>query len=155
MFEILNEKCAPMKATKYSACVDLRANANMSIDVGETKLIPLGIKIDLVKLRENWEELDIGFGDNSWHDFLLDHFFALFIRSGITKNLIIKNGVGVIDLDFPDEMMIRVYNDGMKSVDVCIGDRVAQGTIINHLGRLMGYETDTVRLSGLGSTGIK
>lgn len=31
------------------------------------------------------------------------------LRSSLSKHLIIKNGVGVIDLDFPGEIMLRVY----------------------------------------------
>ena len=57
MFEVLDEVCVPQRSTKYSAYVDLFAREDVIIGAGETKIIPLGIKIDLKYLKEELKQL--------------------------------------------------------------------------------------------------
>ena len=51
MFKVLDGATAPTRATKYSAMVDLYANADVVIGAGETKIIPLGVKIDIEYIK--------------------------------------------------------------------------------------------------------
>lgn len=160
MFEVLDTVCHPTRATKYSAMVDLYAREDVPIGAGETKIVPLGIKIDKGAIKdkclEDWEH----FGG-----FMESHFLALHPRSSLrAKGLII--GVGVIDLDYPDEIGLIVHNPIMeiwtvRIGDKCLlrgkytinkGDKVAQITLMEHKGYLMGIESDVERVGGFGST---
>jgi dUTPase len=183
MFKVLDEACEPKRATEYSACVDLFAREDVVIGEGETKIIPLGVKIDFEKLKiisdrdlENLAGMPLDAIDNGDGDadavyfdvFMSSHYLALFIRLSLAvKGLIIPNGQGVIDLDYPDEIGLIVHNPlTFKSLmkwiysfgvvdryKISKGDKVAQCTIKPHKGYLMGCESDVVRNGGFGSTG--
>jgi GTP-binding protein len=55
MFKVLKKGCSPTRGTKYSACIDLYAAEDVVIGAAETKVIGLGVCIDLEKLIENYE----------------------------------------------------------------------------------------------------
>ena len=169
MFKILDEVCTPKRGTKYSAYVDLFAREDVTIGAGETKVIKLGVKLDLDKLLNN-----IGYTERTpalQDRFLSSHYLEVVLRSSLAvKGLIIANGTGKVDLDYPDEIGLIVHNpinlnficDYLANNDykkysnfkIKKGDRVAQCTIAPHEGYLMGYETETLRTGGFGSTGI-
>lgn len=123
MFKIIDGGTNPHIKTEFSSSADLYARKDIDIPMGETKVIPLGVIIDL----ENLETLFINDLDKRdmraelpllskttkkelYHDFLLSHFFELKIRSSLAKHLIIPNGVGEIDIDYPDEIGLMVHN---------------------------------------------
>ena len=175
MFEILDEEKKKKRGTKYSAYVDLFAREDITIGAGETKVIKLGIKLDLDKLYRSWyfytEQNNIS---GSWDMYLRSHYLEAALRSSLgVKGLIISNGIGIIDLDYPDEIGLIVCNplndiDLIENYNYCNqnippklrkfkikkGDKVAQFTLKEHKGYLMGYETETLRTGGFGSTGI-
>ena len=109
-----------------------------------------------------------GISENDWLDFLKSHYLEVALRSSLAvKGLIIANGIGIIDLDYPDEIGLIVHNPiystGIMKIGVnkdfefkiSKGDKVAQCTLKEHKGYLMGYESDVVREGGFGSTGQK
>ena len=163
MFKILDEACVPKRGTKYSAYIDLFSREDIVIGAGETKVIPLGVKIDLDFFR-NLYRMDC----IKLRMFLKSHYLEVALRSSLAvKGLIIANGIGIIDLDYPDEIGVIVHypvkaiysphsgNLEIPSIDFIIskGDKVAQCTLKEHKGYLMGYESDVVRDGGYGSTG--
>ena len=167
MFKVLDPICQPTRATKYSAMVDLYARENVVIGAGETKIVPLGVKIDLDAIKntclEDWEHFGY---------FMSSHYLVLHPRSSLrAKGLII--GVGVIDLDYPDEIGLIVHNplskpayysDASGNINTLFptndfftikkGDKVAQCTLKEHKGYLLGIESDANRSGGFGSTGM-
>ena len=184
MFEVLDTVCQPTRATKYSAMVDLYAREDVVIGAGETKIVPLGVKIDIETLVRNWfaiaddrnindiiSDKSIGVGD-AVHKFKQSHFLELHPRSSLrAKGLII--GVGVIDLDYPDELGLIVHNplpkpayysDASGNINTLFptndfftinkGDKIAQCTLKEHKGYLLGIESDVERSGGFGSTGM-
>ena len=179
MFKVLDEVCQPTRATKYSAMVDLYAREEVTIAAGETKIVPLGVKIDIDELdvdlngdykfarRNNaCDETLIRIHKQQKDNFMKSHFLELHPRSSLrAKGLII--GVGVIDLDYPDEIglilhnpikkfdtLIRFFGLGfMRNYKINKGDKVAQCTLVEHKGYLMGIESDTERVGGFGSSG--
>ena len=176
MFKIIEGGFEPVRSTKYSAYVDLFAREDITIGAGETKVIKLGVKLDLDKLYRSWyfytEKNNIS---GSWDMYLRSHNLEVALRSSLAvKGLIIANGTGKVDLDYPDEIGLIVHNplndiDLIENYNYCNrnipptklrkfkikkGDKVAQCTIAPHEGFLMGYESDVVRVSGFGSTGI-
>ena len=155
MFKVLDPICQPTRATKYSAMVDLYARENVVIGAGETKIVPLGVKIDKGSIKdslEDWEHIG---------GFMESHFIELHPRSSLrVKGLIV--GVGVIDLDYPDEIGLIVHNPIANDIkhnsngDYTInkGDKIAQCTLKEHKGYLLDIESDVERVSGFGSTGM-
>ena len=166
MFKILDEKCIPKRATKYSAYVDLFAREDVVIGAGETKIVPLGVKIDLIGLTN---KLLI---PSRSERFLRVHYLEIALRSSLAvKGLIIANGIGIVDLDYPNEIGLIVhkplsagedfntngslicFGDSNHSFKIKKGDKVAQCTTKEHKGYQMGYESDVIREGGFGSTG--
>ena len=155
MFKVLDGATAPTRATKYSAMVDLYARESVVIGAGETKIVPLGVKVDKGSIKdslEDWEHIG---------GFMESHFIELHPRSSLrAKGLIV--GVGVIDLDYPDEIGLIVHNPIANDIkhnsngDYTInkGDKVAQCTLMEHKGSLLGIESDAERSGGFGSTGV-
>lgn len=170
MFEVLDEVCTPQRGTKYSAYVDLFAKEDCTIGAGETKIVKLGVKLDIEKLKKMILKNPIDFtgfdgrfpnllsNDTIIQRALKSHYLEVALRSSLgVKGLIISNGIGIIDLDYPDEIGLIVHNpekNGMSiEFEIKKGSKVAQCTLKEHKGYLMGYESDIVRTSGFGSTG--
>jgi len=164
MFKILEEGCKPTRGSKYSACVDLYASEDVVIGAGETKLVGLGVCIDdsliTEQLDKNWK-YDVS-------HFKHTHYLQLMLRSSLSKHLIIANGVGVIDLDYENEIKIRLHNplgslefyqdytdQSKKPVEIKKGDKIAQITLLEHKSYLFGIDTDDKRTGGFGSTNKK
>lgn len=170
MLKVLTKGCEPTKGSKYSACIDLYASETVTIGAGETKVIGLGVAIDedtinslnTMNLRieeELYPHLSIS-ADPSF--FMESHVLKIYMRSSTAskKGLIMPNGVGIIDLDYRDEIKIILHNplnENSYDCDMsCIinkGDKIAQIELCEHKTYLLGVETDKQRIGGLGSTG--
>ena len=170
MFKILDEVCTPQRGTKQSAYVDLFARESVSVGAGETKIVPLGIKIDNNFFIYEIGEIDVdaggrilSFGKSEKVDkFLKSHYLEVALnRSLAVRGLIIPNGIDIIDLDYFGEIGLivhypyseTIYKVNDKRFRIKQGDKVAQCTLKEHEGYLMGYESDTTRDDGFGSTG--
>lgn len=179
MFKILDEVCTPKRGTKYSAYVDLFAREDVVIGAGETKIVKLGVKIDLEKILDGIDNI-YPYNEGMLPKYKLDYFMKtnyleVALRSSLgVKGLIISNGIGIIDLDYPDEIGLIVHNpvqirefvqNGNNYTTVVDsddsefvikkGDKVAQCTLKEHKGFLLGYETNIERVGGFGSTDKK
>ncbi|MFY4844606.1 hypothetical protein ACOTVP_08715 [Aliarcobacter butzleri] len=170
MFKVLDEVCEPKRSTKYSAYVDLFSAEDIIIGAGETKIVKLGVKLDLEKLCKILYDVSYSYILKSPNKHLREdfdifrkkHYLEVALRSSLgVKGLIIANGIGVIDLDYPDEIGLIVHNPikdiafnvpNGNSFKISKGDKVAQCTLKEHKGFLMGYESDNVRVGGFGST---
>lgn len=193
MFKVLKDYCTPVRGTKYSAYVDLFSAEDVTIGAGETKIVKLGVKLDMdffesmfnpykldfktAKAGGLYSDDELRIQKHQVHNFLKSHYLEIALRSSLgVKGLIISNGIGIIDLDYPDEIGLIVHNPiseiesfndgcsdfiGLKGCNeqyhfvIKKGDKVAQCTIAPHKGYLMGYETETLRIGGFGSTDIK
>lgn len=162
MFKTIENGTIPTKGSEFSACVDLYSRKDMTIEAGETVLIPLGVCIELNQLKEmNNDKFTTEEELNNWfNEFKHSHYLQLMLRSSLSKKLIIANGVGIIDIDYEDEIMIRVHNPFKQksakedeTVYIKNGDRVAQITILEHKVSLLGISSDEKRNGGFGSTG--
>jgi len=167
MFKTTNNGRLPTRATKYSACVDLYANKDVTIGAGETKIIGLGVKIDLDKLlyrvyKEAFTKQQI-YKQNNYHkkveelhdSFKNSHYILLEPRSSLrAKGLIV--GSGIIDLDYNSELKLIIhypYNGkGASHYEINSGDRIAQCTLLEHKSHLFGIESEDTRSGGIGST---
>ena len=185
MFKILDEVCTPRRGTKYSAYVDLFAREDVVIIAGETEIVPLGIKIDPNFFIYEIGEVDVdaggrilSFGKSEKVDkFLKSHYLEIALQNSLAlRGLIIPNGTGIIDLDYPDEIELIVHNPltektareaVMKQIIqanggdfnkyifdegyfINKGDKVAKCTLKEHKGYLMGYESEVTRDEKVG-----
>ena len=166
MFKVLNGGKMPTRATKYSACVDLYAREDVEIHTGETKIIPLGVKI----CGDSLSKILVNSGREFMDDyFKKSHYLALHIRSGLAaKGLVQNNGEGIVDLDFSAELGLIVsypvawdfgnitlnQGCGRHPFTIKAGDRVAQCTLMEHKGYLMGIDSEEERIGGFGSSGV-
>jgi dUTPase len=179
MFKVLSKGCEPTRGSKYSACVDLYAAEDVTIGAGETKLIGLGVAIDENEIEKICKILFHSknhnyFGFYEMKDmFFKANYLQLMLRSSLgKKGLILPNGVGIIDLDYKDEIKMIIHNplkqdsivsyqDGTVGIDIHTdqfaiikkGDKIAQITLLEHKGYLFGIDTEEERDGGFGSTG--
>jgi len=161
MIKAIVEGCEPTRGSKYSACIDLYASENVVIMAGDTKLVGLGVAIDKFKLADAvWYlgDCDRETLDNEVSKFKSSHYLQLMLRSSMSKHLVIANGVGVIDLDYEDEIKIRLHlphslkPDGFYQYGINKGDKIAQIILLEHKSDLFGVSTDAKRTGGFGST---
>ena len=108
--------------------------------------------------------LDLDFTEDSryisYAQMLQDEVLLLFNRSSnpTKKNLVLINGVGVIDEDYRGPVIACLYNDSNEARTIKGGDRIAQLIVIPYLPVIF-EETDSLDAterndSGFGSTGI-
>ncbi len=183
MFKRITEDAIlPTRGSKYSACVDVYANEDVTIGAGETKLVGLGIAIDNNWLPSIVDRKSYHNGDDRKITLALfhrSHYLQLMIRSSLAvKGLMLGNGVGIIDLDFEDELKMIIYNPiRMVNQDVAFnsiqvghilkgaldaasyviskGERIGQLTLLEHKSYLLGIESEDERNGGFGSTNKK
>lgn len=109
----------PIRKTKGAAAYDFEALSDFTIEPGEIKKIPTGIKVKME----------------------LDDVLFLIVRSsmGFKYNVRMCNQVGVIDSDYYNNkdneghIWIRLENEGDKPYIVKKGDGIIQGVFIKYL----------------------
>ena len=119
MFKVLVPGCKPTRGSKFSACVDLYASEDMVIGAGETKIIGLGVAIDLNRGFFDDYALSIGKKDDGMdfeeyyeelrEYFYSSHYLQLNPRSSLRAKGLISH-TGIIDMDYPKEIKIIIHN---------------------------------------------
>ena len=130
----------PAYATSGSAGLDLRAatEETMTIQPGETKLIPTGIAIHL--------------NDPGLAAMLLP-------RSGLghKHGIVLGNLVGLIDSDYQGQMFVSVWNRGQEPFRLEPMERIAQMVIVPVVqvgfNIVDDFDTSDRGAGGFGSTG--
>jgi len=184
--KVTEDAILPTRGSKYSACVDVYSNEDVTIGAGETKLVGLGIAIDELKIKETIYQKVLPFRDYQkernenlkiFNTFLKSHYIQLMLRSSLgKKGLILPNGVGVIDLDYKDEIKMIIHNpildidengvrfgvssysnDNVQSpkYEIKKGDKIGQLALLEHKSYLFGIESEDERSGGFGSTDKK
>jgi len=171
MLKVLVGRCEPTKGSKYSACIDLRASEDVVISVGETKLVGLGVCIDLEHIKKLCQNIKytqddegntifngMDFDNTQYEDFMKSHQLNLYPRSSLRIKGLIAN-TGIIDLDYNDEIKIIIHNP-YKDADMYYtshtikkGDRIAQIQLVEHKSYIFGVDSEDERNGGFGSTG--
>lgn len=131
----------PTYGSEFAAGADMYAALDeaVTIEPGETKLIPTGLAFEI-------PEGYAGF---------------IYARSGLAskKGLAPANKVGVVDADYRGEVMVALHNHGSVPQAVEAGERIAQMIIAPFVAVNYVFSDeldDTVRgEGGFGSTGRK
>ncbi len=131
----------PSYATAASAAADLRAASELVIPAGQRGKVPTGVWIDQV----DWKSVPTGMIPE----------LQIRARSGLAfkYGIMLTNGVGTVDADYPDEICVLLFNSGTEPFIIQKGDRVAQITL-NLVQRISGLESGGSRTGGFGSTGV-
>jgi len=110
---ILNGKM-PTNESGKSAYIDLYAREDVTINVGDTALIPLGVAIDQeflkAKFTEGVAEEDMVEAMQEYDFFKSGHAMQLMLADSLAENLTMQSGVKIINMDDENEIMIRVHN---------------------------------------------
>ena len=141
--KVLNEKIRdqlPHYATPGSAGLDLRAciNETITVNPGETHLIPTGMAIHL--------------GDPGYAALILP-------RSGLghKHGIVLGNLVGLIDSDYQGELMVSCWNRGQTAFELKPMERLAQLVVVPVIQVEMSVVNDFEQShrgeGGFGSTG--
>ncbi|MDY3973348.1 dUTP diphosphatase [uncultured Veillonella sp.] len=128
----------PRRKTTESAGYDIECAEAVTIEPGEMKLVPTGLKAFM-----NFDE-----------------YLAIHIRSSmaIKRHLMLSNSTGIIDSDYYNNeeneghILIALYNFGQDTVQIERGERVAQGIFSKYLVANNDDATG-IRVGGFGSTG--
>ena len=137
--KIITDNQVPAYATEHAAGIDLfcKTKEDISIKPGETIKINTGLKVEIPE----------------------GYFGAVYPRSstGVKKQLMLANTLGVIDSDYRGELMMFFYNYGKTDQVIKNGDRLAQLVIQPYL-RCQIEEVEELSESernegGFGSTG--
>lgn len=131
----------PTYGSEFAAGADLYAAIDeaVTIEPGETKLIPTGLAL----------EIPVGYAG------------LIYARSGLAckRNLTPANKVGVVDADYRGEVMVALLNHGKTAQTLEPSERIAQMVIAPFVTAnfiLSDELDDTVRgEGGFGSTGRK
>lgn len=139
ILKIKTSEQTPAYATEHAAGIDLYCKTDKDIIIRpkETVKIHTGLFVEIPE----------------------GYFGAVYPRSstGVKKNLMLANTVGIIDSDYRGELMIFFYNYGEKDQTIENGDRLAQLVIQPYLRceiKKVDELTDSKRGDGgFGSTG--
>jgi dUTP pyrophosphatase len=130
----------PHYATAGAAGLDLRAciDAPLTLQAGETRLIPTGLAIHLA---------DPGYA-------------ALILpRSGLghKHGIVLGNLVGLIDSDYQGQLMVSAWNRGQQAFELAPMERLAQLVVVPvvqaEFNVVEAFETSQRGAGGFGSTG--
>jgi len=143
--KILDERIReylPQYSTSGSAGLDLRActNEKMTINPGDTVLIPTGLAINIA--------------DPSYAAVILP-------RSGLghKNGIVLGNLVGLIDSDYQGQLFVSIWNRGKETFELNPFDRIAQLVVIPvvkvDLNIVDDFEQTERGAGGFGSTGKK
>lgn len=139
-FRLENEIHRPVYMTTHSAAADLFARKEVVLDSRKVSLVPTGVWIASV----DWSQLPAG----SVGELQIRARSSLSFKFG----LMLANGVGTIDLDYPDEIGVLIYNTNDKPHRLAEGERIGQILLAVH-PRLMDASLKTSqRVGGFGST---
>lgn len=122
--------------TKGSAGFDIASVKDYVVESGKTQMIQTGLFFaDGIKDTE---------------------YMALMSRSGLAfkHSVFVLNAPGIVDADYKGEICVILHNASDKPFVVNIGDRVAQGVIMEHKTHDYVETKDSNRNGGFGSTGI-
>ena len=130
----------PKRATDSSAGYDLASVEDLTIEPGEIRMVPTGLKVMMPKTEA----------------------LFIFARSSLSikKGLIMSNSVGVVDADYygnldnEGHLMVSLMNVRNEPVQIKKGERVAQGIFLKYEKTTDDETNGNVRLGGFGSSGI-
>ena len=136
--EVYEKHELPKRQTKYSAGYDFKSPIETTLQPGEIKKIPLGVKVTMNN----------------------DEMLMLVVRSsmGFKYNIRMTNQVGIFESDYYNNetneghAWISLQNHGTEDYKIKIGDRIGQGIFTKFLIVDNEEPIEMKRKGGVGST---
>lgn len=167
VYEMNSEAKAPVPATEYSACADVRANFS---GVDTVKVYNSANRESDVGVRENYgvRSIILQAGSRAMvptgliFDIPIGFKLAVYARSGasLKTGMNLANSVAVIDYDYTDQLYLLIANTSQLRVEILHDDRVAQIGLervypfsVNKLSAPP--DAKSGRVGGMGHTGVK
>jgi dUTP pyrophosphatase len=162
IYKMCEDVQLPSFATTESACFDIKCffhRSTVTAYTAQNTKIELPIRNEKFYFPSGYRALvptglilDIPFG----------YSVRIHPRSGISLKfgLTLINSEGIIDCDYTEELMIPLHNTSGSFVDICHGDRIAQGEVVESMRYIEFIEIKerpsqkTNRTGGFGSTGV-
>ncbi len=135
------ESCEPQYMTAHSAACDLYSREACSIRPGKVAKVPVGVWIDAVA----WDKVPSGTIPE----------LQIRARSGLSfkHSIMLANGVGTVDADYPDEICVLLFNGSQETFTVEKGMRIGQ-MALGILHRIPQLQVGGKRTGGFGSTRV-
>lgn len=127
--------------TTHSAACDLYSTQSLTVKSGCVEKVPVGVWIDSV----DWELVPEGQIPE----------LQIRARSGLAlkSSIMLANGVGTVDADYPDEINVLLFNAGTEDFHIEPNMRIAQ-MALNLVHRVQSLSVGGVRKGGFGSTKV-
>ena len=135
-----NDDCQPRYMSKYSSSCDLISRVDIVIEPQQRVAVPTGVWIDKI----DWTAVPL----NTIPEIQIRARSGLSLKHGIC----LANGIGTIDVDYPDEICVILINLSTTPFNIKKGDRIAQ-MCINLCYKFPQISSEGQRKGGLGSTG--
>ena len=131
----MSEQSQPMHQTVLSAGADICASEDAILHPKQITMVKTGYRLP-----------------DDWKYEYVDMCIMLYPRSSLSykRGLMLANSVGVIDIDYPDEIGIMLYNTTVHNVEIKAGERIAQ-LVMQPIVRPWEIK-DAKRTGGFGST---
>lgn len=132
-----NTVTIPTRSTSGSAGYDYVCPMNVTLNPGEDIVIPTGIR---ASMKKNYV-----------------HMICPRSGMGFKYRIRLNNTLGIIDSDYyhsdnEGHIMIKLSNEGNKSIEINAGDKFAQGIFFEY-GITVDDDVTASRNGGMGSTG--
>ena len=139
------EEFVPQYQTSMSACFDFMASEDDEIEPGSIKAVPTGCYFDVEYNKRLMKEIE----DKSCVPVL-----RIYVRSSLAykHGILLANGVGIIDFDYPNEIKALLYNSSNKAFKISAKDRICQGLFDYSWRSPLMAVKDQERTGGFGST---
>jgi dUTP pyrophosphatase len=137
---------------KWNLPIDrMTYNDNVELSPGDRLLVPTGL---IMKIKSGPVH-----GDTVETIHFHNYSIRLHARSGLSlkKGLVLANAEGVVDVDYQKQIFVMLTNISDMKVEICKGERIAQGEIVRNL--IAAFEpvesvtNHSERDGGFGSTG--
>ena len=135
-------------ATELSACFDIEAAENTEIYPGDYKPISTGVYVKDILPPDMALRCSTIDGD-------IVRCIEICTRSGLAakEGICALNAPGIVDADYPGEIMVILANFGKGVKYINKGDRIAQARIMEVIRITSRISAGGKREGGLGSTG--
>lgn len=126
----------PKRATRSSSGYDVYANETITIEPKGIAIIPTGVGYE--GLPPNFVGIQALRSGSAWK-----------------RNVMLLNGIGVLDADYPEEIGVMLWNRSDLTVTIDKHERIAQIVFVKYQILEDEEKPTAKRESGFGSTGTK
>lgn len=143
MLKIINKSDNPVQyATDKSAGFDICSNETTVVKGGQRALVKTGLFIE-------FDQIEAFNAGKELMELQIRPRSGLALKHGIT----VLNSPGTVDADYPGEIGVILFNTTDREFQINVGDRIAQGVVVEVQRAANVFVAESTRTGGFGSTG--